>query len=220
VQDADKHDDVAGPGHGIIDVFNTNGVLLQRLVSHDHLNSPWGMAMAPSNFGQFSNDLLVGNFGSGFIDAFNPTTGAFLGQLKDILGHNINIGGLWSLKFGNGHNGQPTNTLFFTAGIGDESHGLFGRLESISNGAVVDPQTVVLTLGQGGMIHIATATPVGQSVGTDASRAQADRGSVDFTHNQIRNQEALPTGKMGQSGSHGTADKVGTDALDRLFAAF
>src|SRR6266487_5071716 len=131
-QDAAKHDDVAGSGHGFVDVFDTNGNLISRLISRGSLNSPWGLALAPANFGQFSNDLLVGNFGDGHINAFDPDTGAFLGQLSDQKGNPIVIDGLWSLQFGNGAAAGPTNTLFFTAGIDGEAHGLFGKIESAS----------------------------------------------------------------------------------------
>ncbi len=131
-RDATKHDDVAGPGHGFVDVFDTNGHLISRLVSRGSLNSPWGLALAPNDFGQFSNDLLVGNFGDGHINAFDPDTGAFRGQLSDQNGNPIVIDGLWSLQFGNGAAAGPTNTLFFTAGIDGEAHGLFGKIESAS----------------------------------------------------------------------------------------
>jgi uncharacterized protein (TIGR03118 family) len=129
LQDAAKHDDVAGPGHGFVDVFDTNGHLIKRLASHGPLNSPWGLALAPANFGPFSNALLVGNFGNGHINAFNPQTNAFLGQLRDGGGRPIVIDGLWGLSFGNGGLAGPTNVLFFSAGIADESHGLFGSIK-------------------------------------------------------------------------------------------
>jgi uncharacterized protein (TIGR03118 family) len=128
MQNMSKHDDVAGLGNGFVDVFNTNGVLLQRLASGGMLNSPWGLAMAPSNFGAASNDLLVGNFGDGHVNVFNPTTGAFIGQLSTPTGTPITIDGLWGLTFGNGGTAGSTNTLFFTAGPNGETHGLFGSL--------------------------------------------------------------------------------------------
>jgi uncharacterized protein (TIGR03118 family) len=127
-QNATKHDDVAGPGNGFVDVFSTNGILLQHLISHGALDSPWGLAMAPAGFGQFSGDLLVGNFGDGRINAFNPTTGTLIGPLNNQFGNPITIDGLWGLKFGNGGMAGDTKTLFFTAGIGGEQHGLFGSI--------------------------------------------------------------------------------------------
>jgi uncharacterized protein (TIGR03118 family) len=128
----DKNDDEAGPGNGFIDVFDEDGNLLQRFTSQGPLNSPWGLALAPANFGQFSNALLVGNFGDGRINAFDPTTGNFLGQLKGSNGDPIQIDGLWVLTFGNGGDAGKTNELFFTAGINDEKNGLFGKLEAMT----------------------------------------------------------------------------------------
>ena len=130
LQDAAHHDDASGAGHGFVDVFDTNGNLLQRLISHGHLNSPWGLALAPSNFGQFSKALLVGDFGDGLINAYDPNSGAFLGQLTNKRGAAIVIDGLWGLAFGNGASAGETDELFFTAGIGGEAHGLFGKIQS------------------------------------------------------------------------------------------
>jgi uncharacterized protein (TIGR03118 family) len=126
-QDADAEDEVAGPGLGYVDVFDTGGHLLRRLISQGQLNAPWGLALAPSHFGAFSGDLLVGNFGDGAINAYDPRTGQFEGQLKNKDGNPIKVNGLWALRFGNGVTGTPT-TLLFTAGIADEAHGLFGEI--------------------------------------------------------------------------------------------
>jgi hypothetical protein len=123
-----KHDDVKGAGNGFLDVFDTNGNLIKRLASQGTLNSPWGLALAPAQFGTFSGDLLVGNFGDGRINVFDPTSGAFLGQLQDDAGNPLAIDGLWGLLVGNGAGGGDPNTLFFAAGIADEMHGLFGAL--------------------------------------------------------------------------------------------
>ena len=126
-----KHDDVKGVGNGFVDIFTTSGVLVKRLITMGPLNSPWGLAIAPGNFGLLSNDLLVGDFGDGLIHAFDPNTGAFLGTLDDAQGNPIAIDGLWGLNFGNGFTAGPTNTLFFTAGINDEKDGLFGTLTTV-----------------------------------------------------------------------------------------
>ncbi|HEX6108657.1 MAG TPA: TIGR03118 family protein [Ktedonobacteraceae bacterium] len=131
-KNAAKHDDVAGPGHGFVDVFDTSGNLISRLIARGSLNSPWGLALAPANFGQFSNDLLVGNFGDGHINAFDPNTGAALGSLENSGGVPIQIDGLWALQFGGGPNAGASNELFFTAGIDGEAHGLFGKIQSES----------------------------------------------------------------------------------------
>jgi uncharacterized protein (TIGR03118 family) len=127
-------DDEKGEGLGLINVFTPNGVLLKRIVAvesaaRQRLNAPWGMALAPAGFGKFSNRLLVGNFGDGKINAFDLTTGEFAGQLETANGDPIQIDGLWGLAFGNGFLNQPVNTLFFTAGPGDEQHGAYGRLD-------------------------------------------------------------------------------------------
>jgi uncharacterized protein (TIGR03118 family) len=135
-QDATGTRDVAGPGNGFIDVFDTSGNLLQRLVSGGTLNSPWGLALAPASFGTFSNDLLVGNFGDGAINAYNPATGAFVGQMQDVNGNAVHIDGLWGLAFGNGVSSGPANTLFFSAGINGGRDGLFGSLQpTVAGGA-------------------------------------------------------------------------------------
>jgi uncharacterized protein (TIGR03118 family) len=122
-------DEVAGPGLGIVDVFATSGAFIRQLAMGGVLNAPWGMAMAPANFGSFSNDLLVGNFGDGKINAFNPLTGRMDGTLSRADGTPIVIDGLWGIAFGNGINSQPKNTLFFAAGPSEEAHGLFGRID-------------------------------------------------------------------------------------------
>jgi uncharacterized protein (TIGR03118 family) len=130
--DAARHDDVSGPGNGYVDVFDTDGTLLQRLISQGPLNSPWGVVLAPAGFGGFGGALLVGNFGDGRINAFHPTTGAWLGGLQNPSGAAISIDGLWGLTFGNGNQAGDAHTLYFTAGIAGsgtvEDHGLFGRI--------------------------------------------------------------------------------------------
>ncbi len=135
LQDAAKHDDVPGQGHGFVNAFDTTGKFLRRVASKGQLNSPWGLALAPADFGSFSNDLLIGNFGNGRIHGFDPNKLNGLGEfqprgpLHAAEGQPIKIDGLWALAFGQGApaNG-PTNTLFFTAGPFDEQHGLFGTL--------------------------------------------------------------------------------------------
>lgn len=128
LQDAHHHDDVAGPAHGFVDVFDTSGNLIRRLISHGRLDSPWGLALAPADFGLFSNALLVGNFGNGRINVYDLNTGEFLGQLRDQTNTPITIDGLWALGFGNDANAGLHNELFFTAGINGEADGLFGKI--------------------------------------------------------------------------------------------
>ena len=128
LQSADKYDDVKGAGHGYINVFNTDGTLVKRFASAGTLNSPWGITKAPDGFDQGSGAILVGNFGDGRINVFNKD-GDYKGQLKD--GDTpLTIDGLWALVFPK--DGIPSgdqNTLFFTAGPDDETHGLFGYIE-------------------------------------------------------------------------------------------
>ena len=141
LQDADKKDDVAGEGHGFVNAFDTGGHLLRRVASGGRLNSPWGLALAPADFGAFSGDLLVGNFGDGHINAFDPHRGhgglQQRGQLHAADGRPIAIDGLWAIAFGNGAAAGPANVLFFTAGPLDEEHGLFGKLVVTSHPGLV-----------------------------------------------------------------------------------
>jgi len=128
-QNAEKHDDVAGPGNGFVDAFDPDGHLIARVIRRGALNSPWGLALAPAGFGRFANRLLVGNFGDGLIHAFDLTDGHFVGTLKAPGGTPLQIGGLWGLAFGNGVDAQPVNTLFFASGPDGEAHGLYGRID-------------------------------------------------------------------------------------------
>ena len=131
MQKPDKHDDQSGAGFGFVDVFNTEGRLLKRLIRRGELNSPWGLAVAPENFGEFSGDLLVGNFGDGHINAYDRRSGEFAGTLRKPDGNAVVIDGLWGIGFGNGNAAGPKNTLFFAAGINKEADGLFGTLTAV-----------------------------------------------------------------------------------------
>jgi uncharacterized protein (TIGR03118 family) len=129
-QDATKKNDVAGVGNGVVDIFDFDGNLLQRVSQGGPLNSPWGVAVAGGNWGALSNSILVGNFGDGKINAFNPTTGALIGTMQDSTGAPISIQGLWAIAFGNGGSGGDAKYLYFTAGIFQNGvqHGLLGSL--------------------------------------------------------------------------------------------
>jgi len=122
-------DDVAGPAHGFVDVYTTSGAWVKRFASHGVLNSPWGITIAPANFGQFSGDLLIGNFGDGRIHAFDPNTGEVLGTLRGTSGKPLAIDGLWGLIVGDAAAGGP-DSVWFSAGPDDESHGLLGTLRA------------------------------------------------------------------------------------------
>jgi uncharacterized protein (TIGR03118 family) len=128
-QDAARHDNVDGPGLGVVDVFDAAGHLLQRLAAGGKLNAPWAVALAPADFGRFSNRLLIGNFGDGTILAFDVATGEYLGRLRRPDGLLVVLNGLWGLSFGNGVLNQPTSTLFFAAGTNAEQDGTYGRIE-------------------------------------------------------------------------------------------
>jgi len=132
-QNDERNFDVAGPGLGYVDVFSPSGRLIQRLEHVPGLNAPWGLTLASSDFGLFSHDLLVGQFGSGEILAFDPVTGAYEGQLLDTTNQPIVIDGLWALGFGNGSSAGPATTLFFTAGPDQGANGLFGTLTAVQN---------------------------------------------------------------------------------------
>ena len=135
-QDADKHDDVPGPGNGYITIFDTSGNILSRLPHLPYLNSPWAVVVAPSSgFGGFSGDILVGQFGSGAIVAYTPA-GNFVGLLFNPANLQLQIDGLWGLGFGNGSGSGPTTTLYFTAGAFDENHGILGSITCCSAGAI------------------------------------------------------------------------------------
>ena len=127
-QDDEAEDEVAGDGLGFVSAFSLDGTFITRVASRGALNAPWGMALAPSNFGRFSGDLLVGNFGNGRINAFDPVTLEPKGHLKMPNGKAVAIDGLWGIGFGNGANAGPSNVLYFAAGPNDEHNGLFGRI--------------------------------------------------------------------------------------------
>jgi uncharacterized protein (TIGR03118 family) len=133
-QDENKEDDVQGPGLGYVNVFDPEGHFIKRFASGEPLNSPWAVTMAPEGFGPFSGKLLIGNFGNGQISAFDPGTGAYLGEVVNGADTPLSIDGLWDLKFGNGGRGGDGGRLYFTAGIAAdgslEDHGLFGSISA------------------------------------------------------------------------------------------
>jgi uncharacterized protein (TIGR03118 family) len=140
--DPATNDEVAGAGLGFVDVFSPRGRLRRRLEHGDWLNAPWGLVLASGDFGAFSHHLLVGQFGSGEIAAYNASTGRFVGLMRQPGGNQaLAIEGLWALSFGNGAKAGPATTLFFTAGIDDEEHGLFGTLTPV-------PEELLLGNGQ------------------------------------------------------------------------
>jgi uncharacterized protein (TIGR03118 family) len=225
-QDADKADDVAGPGHGFVDVFNLDGTPglpggTERLASRGTLNSPWGLALAPSSFGDLAGDLLVGNFGDGRINVFNPTTGAFLGQLKDPDGETIQIDGLWALKVGNGGNGGATDTVYFTAGLFDETHGLFGSLKGVAAGTPegqAEQQMVTAFLD----VFQLAVQQLNADLAGGASRADirqdikaVEAAFRDFVRAEVR----FAVDAIADAGGHGAGHLGDLHDLDDLFEA-
>jgi uncharacterized protein (TIGR03118 family) len=146
-QDEDKEDDVAGPGNGYVDIFQPNGAFVRRFASKGQLNSPWGVVQAPETFGKFGGAILVGNFGDGKINAFDATSGAFLGQLNRPGGGAVVIPGLWGLVFGNDASAGSSDALYFTAGPDDEVNGLFGKLTANDSMSASSRRAHVATLG-------------------------------------------------------------------------
>jgi uncharacterized protein (TIGR03118 family) len=174
-RDTGSDDNVNGAGLGLVNVFDTQGTLLQHLVPvGGALNAPWGVALAPAAFGTLSNDVLIGNFGDGVINAYDPDTGAFEGSIQDSLGQPIANAGLWAIAFGNGAHNQPTTTLYFAAGIADEVDGLYGRIDLGATAPDVVAPTVTLT-------EPAAGATVSGSAALTATAAD-DRGvtSVEF----------------------------------------
>ncbi len=159
VQNSTKNEDVQAVGNGVVDIFDLNGNLLQRLTAGGLLDSPWGVAIAPANWGAFGGVVLVGNFGNGQINAFNAKTGALLGTLQNSTGAAISIQGLWAIEFGNGASAGDKNFLYFTAGIfvNGVQHGLLGSVApppqvtevlngaSIAAGPIAPGEVVALT---------------------------------------------------------------------------
>jgi uncharacterized protein (TIGR03118 family) len=169
LQDPNKHDPISAPGNGFVDFFDDEGNMLRRVVSNGELNSPWGVAMAPGGFGAFGGKLLVGNFGDGLINAFDPNTGAFLDSLRDPNGNVISNPSMWDMVFGTGGiNGDP-NSMFFTAGGVQEMHGLFASLAETQPAPTpspdfsvsASPQTMTVTAGQSAMFSIKVSPVAG-----------------------------------------------------------
>jgi uncharacterized protein (TIGR03118 family) len=130
-QDGAMHDEVTGAGLGYVDIFDFSGNFVKRFSSAGVLNAPWGMALAPTGFGSFEGDLLIGNFGDGTINVFAPN-GSPLGAITVNNGQTLTVPGLWSLVFGNGDPDKPVTTLFYTAGFADQTDGVFGSVTPAS----------------------------------------------------------------------------------------
>ncbi len=176
MQDAAKHDPINAPGNGYISLFDASGNFVRRVISQGQLNSPWGVVMATANFGQFSNDLLVGNFGDGTINAFDPATGNFLGTLKDANGNTLVNGSLWDLVFDPTGQTGVKDTLYFTAGLVNEADGLFGAITV----GKTQPTTASFSIAAAAQALTVTR---GQSVSTNLTITPSNgfNGTVSFS---------------------------------------
>ncbi|MCK9688190.1 TIGR03118 family protein [Scleromatobacter humisilvae] len=143
-------DETAGAGLGVVDRYDLQGNLIGRVATGGALNAPWGLAIAPSSFGALAGSLLVGNFGDGRISAYNLTTDSFMGQLDGSDGNPLSIDGLWGLSVGNDGGAGSSQSLYFTAGPSDESHGLFGVMQAVPEpGSLAMLVSGLLLLGRG-----------------------------------------------------------------------
>jgi len=159
------NDNANGAGLGLVDIFDTNGTFVKHLVPVGGvLNGPWGMALAPADFGTLSNTLLVGNFGDGKINAFDPASGQLVGSIQNAGGTAFAVPGLWGIAFGNGANNQPKNTLFYAAGTNDEANGAYGRIDVGATPPVLNvPPVVALTAPAGNLSGTVTLSATAQS---------------------------------------------------------
>jgi uncharacterized protein (TIGR03118 family) len=199
LQNAAKHDDVAGPHHGFVDVFNLDGTpglpgRNVRLITGGPLDSPWGLAIAPVGFAGLNAPggdlvLLVGNFGNGRVHAFDattPTTGSGLGALTDPDGEVIEIDGLWALKVGNNGAGGSANAVYFTAGLFGETHGLFGSLTSVAPGSPEGPAEAQLVQADRDVLQLAeSALQNDIAAGAPAATIRADKLAVNAARAQL-----------------------------------
>ncbi len=215
-QDATKKVDQPGVGNGVVDIFDLNGNLVQRLTSGGPLNSPWGVALAGGNFGALSNSVLVGNFGDGHINAFDPKTGALIGTMQDATGKAISIQGLWAILFGNGASSGDARFLYFTAGIFQNGvqHGLLGSLSippqitavqnafSGATGAIAPGELLELTgtsIGPRPAVS-STAATVPTSLGATSVTVNGMAAPVLYTHADQTN-IIVPWGVTGTTAS-------------------
>jgi uncharacterized protein (TIGR03118 family) len=158
-QDANAQDNVSGAGLGMVDIYDASGKLIKELIpTGGALNGPWGLALAPADFGTLSGALLVGNFGDGVINGYDPASGAFVGSIMDSSGHPFAMPGLWGIAFGNDAANQPHNTLFFAAGPNDGANGVYGRIDLGAPPALGAAPIVTLTVPTGTQTGAVTLT--------------------------------------------------------------
>jgi hypothetical protein len=194
----------AQPGQGAVAIFDTNGTFIQQLITGSQLASPWGITLAPASFGEFGGDLLVGNFSfnDSVINAFDPVHGTFLGTLTGPDGRPIFNQGLWSLAFGNGGNGGNPDTLYFTAGIDMETHGLFGAIEPIP--ALSPKAPVIPNLPNGARQTFSTVPTTGPDKG------DRNPSGVAFVPQNIAHGGVLHPGDLLVTNFNNAANQKGT----------
>ena len=194
MQDQAKHDPVHQAGAGYVDLFDLNGNFVQRLVSQGNLNAPWGAVIPPAGFGVFGGKLLIGNFGDGTINAYDPAAGTFLDQMKDATGAVITNASLWDMVFGGGGSSGDPNTLYFTAGLANEQHGLFAAITANTStppatgdfSIAASPTTATVTAGQSTSIMLSISGLNGfNSAVTFSCSGQPANTSCAFTPNTV-----------------------------------
>lgn len=161
LQDTPMHDPLHIAGTGFVDLFSTDGTMLRRITSDSHLNAPWGVVIPPAGFGSLAGDLLVGNFGDGTINAYNFATGVFIDQMKDQTGAPITNTSLWDMVFDpTGTTGDP-NTMYITAGLANEAHGVFAKITPNTTSSPTGdfsisamPPTMTISAGQSAMFTV------------------------------------------------------------------
>ena len=180
-QDEDARDEVTGEGLGLVNTFDTSGNLIANLIPQGgELNAPWGIALAPDDFGTLSNALLIANFGDGLINGFDAATGEFIGTLKDASGTAIQNEGLWAIAFGNGARNQPATTLYFTAGIAGQAAGLYGRIDLGDSAPDIVAPTVTLTAPAAGELSGTLAVSADASDNVGVTQVQFLAGTTEI----------------------------------------
>ena len=225
----EEGEEITGDGLGIVNVFDLNGNFQQRLVTGGELNAPWAMVVAPSGFGDFSGDLLVGNFGNGQINAYDAATGAFQGTLSERPGMPLEIDGLWGLAFGNEVSAGDSTTLYYAAGPDDETHGLFGKITSnaagtnpvtaelvddtlVITGSRNDDRVLVKLQKKQDLIVLAGGQPIGTFDVADVESIQFD-GFAGDDQFHIIGRISIPTIVDGGDGDDRLSGGIGADIL-------
>jgi uncharacterized protein (TIGR03118 family) len=194
MQDQAKHDPVHQAGAGYVDLFDLNGNFVQRLVSQGNLNAPWGAVIPPAGFGAFGGKLLIGNFGDGTINAYDSAAGTFIDQMKDATGAVITNTSLWDMVFGGGGSSGDPNTLYVTAGLANEQHGLFAAITANASTPpatgdftiAASPTTATVTAGQSTSIMLSVGGLNGfNSAVTFSCSGQPANTSCTFNPNTV-----------------------------------